>query len=548
MFSAGVFRSLFFPPAPEFLKVRYSPTAYVLNRVCVFTLLLAIAPFVMASELTVWVIDARNGDPVPGVKLVVECGAEEWELRSDEAGRIQMESTAAGAEPPCFVRSEGMLHPLYQHEGSTGAHAGTRLVFLDDLAIVPVWRTGVIDGQVTDGAGRPWGGMAMYVAKRSDEDGTMHEFPLPQTVMTDDRGRYRISGLPPGSYAIGAFVRGPVTSSAAAGATYYGDTQTLGEASELQVVGDGELRGINIHVSAREMASLSVSLSDNSDTVRGLPSMVWLVEQGGVRVPIAGGVFDQDGICNFDRVPAGNYEVFGFFGGSTDELDSSSKDATRFGYETVQLQPRELTTVSLRVQEPATISAKVLVHARDAARCGSVERLAMWPVSTWPEGLSFGAMLRDGQFTLKNILPAAYRVYADASGGDCEVVEAVPEGQTPGTAGAPGRTDVVEVTASANITVTIGVGVGAISGRVQNADGRAVGTRVRLIAENGAVTTRIVETDESGMFSFQGLPTGRYLVMAGSFKGSRPVEGLLGVRIGRGQQATVMLSTSGEQP
>lgn len=548
MFSTGVFRSLFFPPAPEFLKVRYSPTAYVLNRVCVFTLLLAIAPFVMASELTVWVIDARTGDPVPGVKLVVECGAEAWELRSDEAGRIQMQREAEGAGRPCLVRSEGIRHRLYQGGGGNQADAGRRLEFLDDVAIVPVWRTGSIAGQVMDGSGRAVGGMTLHVAQRSDEDDAMQELPLSQPVMTDDRGNYRISGLPPGSYAVGAFARGPVASSVAAGATYYGDTGTLLDASEVQLEGDGEITGIDIRVSARDMASLSVSLSDNSDTVRGRPSMVWLMAKGGLRVPVAVGFFGPDGFCTFDRVPAGTYDVLALFEGGQDGLEGGSKGVMRFGQETAQLHPGERAGVALRVQESTEIHAQVVAPTQDAARCGSVEHLALTPVSTWPASWRIRSPQKDGRFILKNVLPAAYRVYADTSRGDCEVVEAVQEGRTSGTAGVQGRTDVVQVTRSANITVTLGVGVGEINGRVQNADGRAVGIRVRLIAENRAVTTRIVETDESGLFAFPQLPAGRYLVMADGFKGRRPVEGLQGLRIGRGQHKMAVLETAGGEP
>ncbi len=66
---------------------------------------------------------------------------------------------------------------------------------------IPVWRYGSISGHVTDERGEPLVGVLVRALLRVHAAGLNHLASGP-LASTDDRGRYRIPGLPPGSYFV----------------------------------------------------------------------------------------------------------------------------------------------------------------------------------------------------------------------------------------------------------------------------------------------------------------------------------------------------------
>ncbi len=69
--------------------------------------------------------------------------------------------------------------------------------------VVPAWKTGAITGTVTDEAGQPVVGVDVSVFRRSVWMGEVRLVPhdaFSATALTDDRGIYRLSNLPPGEY------------------------------------------------------------------------------------------------------------------------------------------------------------------------------------------------------------------------------------------------------------------------------------------------------------------------------------------------------------
>ena len=66
-----------------------------------------------------------------------------------------------------------------------------------------VWKHGAISGQVIDDKGDPVVGMPVTALRRQVIGGKLILLPQSEAAITDDRGIYRISLLPPGSYVVG---------------------------------------------------------------------------------------------------------------------------------------------------------------------------------------------------------------------------------------------------------------------------------------------------------------------------------------------------------
>jgi hypothetical protein len=72
-----------------------------------------------------------------------------------------------------------------------------------DVEIV-LTRGGAVTGTIVDSAGEPFQGVLVRALRLRQEDGRMVARPSSAPRLTDDRGRYRVFGLPPGAYLIAA--------------------------------------------------------------------------------------------------------------------------------------------------------------------------------------------------------------------------------------------------------------------------------------------------------------------------------------------------------
>lgn len=150
-------------------------------------------------------------------------GSEDRRTVTDDDGRFAFEglgegryivtATKAAYLPAAF----GATRPGRQ--GTSVAVGGEPSV---PLTIV-MWRGAVIEGRLTDDRGRAVADTPVY-ALSTREDGAIWEGRAsaqdPPTARTDDRGVYRIFGLSPGEYVVGALlsvVGGPIASIAGGG-------------------------------------------------------------------------------------------------------------------------------------------------------------------------------------------------------------------------------------------------------------------------------------------------------------------------------------------
>jgi len=128
---------------------------------------------------------------------------------SDDAGRFRFDGlpagryTIGGAKEAYVTTNYGALRP--------GA-AGTPVVLADGVSrtdlTLPLLRGAVITGTLLDAEGSPIPGVAMRALRYGyTKNGERRLTPVTTTMashITDDRGMYRIYGLPPGEYTIAA--------------------------------------------------------------------------------------------------------------------------------------------------------------------------------------------------------------------------------------------------------------------------------------------------------------------------------------------------------
>jgi hypothetical protein len=168
---------------------------------------------------------------------------------SDENGRFRIPNVAAGkylisARAPGHVFPSGYdldvddERPLNIVEGEK----------IENIAL-EAKRLGVITGRVTDSRGAPMIGEAIYL-HRLDKDGKPQPILHEPRQQTDDRGVYRLYGLPEGRYLVSA--------------EHYVDRQffypgrtSQSEAKAIEVAEESEVAGIDITLPDRERSQIA---------------------------------------------------------------------------------------------------------------------------------------------------------------------------------------------------------------------------------------------------------------------------------------------------
>lgn len=257
------------------------------------------------------VIDAGSGRGLDRAVVSIASATLRRSAVVDQRGRFLFSGLPAGEYVITASRS-GYLNGAFGQRRAGGTFVPLRVTdgqWLGTLDI-PLWRPGVVTGDVRDHTGDPVEGL-IVTAYRREEHITHTRLTAAARATTDDTGSYRLTPLTPGDYVVGV----GTDADALFTPEYYPDTSTPSMASPVTVSPGREFTGINFTMPVQDGREVSGRVERSA-----LPEARWpllrvavgraidgsTIEHVGQRL-LAETTVDDDGKFVFPRVPPGEW-------------------------------------------------------------------------------------------------------------------------------------------------------------------------------------------------------------------------------------------------
>jgi hypothetical protein len=485
-----------------------------------------------------------SGDALSGKGLTMK-------VRTDDEGRFQISNLSAGSYyvwpfVPALVVAE-----------ATGIHPDGKIVALAEGETVEdvdfhLSRGAAITGRVSDSAGRPVIDERVRLIPIGDDVRRLASsiYPGITDIRTDDRGVYRVFGLPGGKYkvAIGdqfaAFnsVRGrrfyPQT--------FHPDVPDESKAEVIEVPDGGEATNVDITV-ARSLTGFSASGhfidGENGRPVANIKyGMTIIVGSRPSGFMSGNGVSTTDGGFRVDNLPPGRYSVTilpsggsGYYGETAafDIIDSDVSD------------------LETKIHRASTISGYVVIEG--APDKSILARLARVRVETtiFTQGSSIGTVNYtdfnpDGTFQVGPLQAGTARIRVSSPDRNTAAEFALLSIDVNGVDKSRG----IEIGTGENISgvrLVLGYGTGTIRGSMRVEGGvlpSGTYVYVALARQGSGVTVADTRMDARGHFVFERVPPGNYEIVVTAYLENRRVTARQPVFVGDGSisESTITLN------
>ena len=227
------------------------------------------------------VVAADSGRPLRRARVVVTGGGRPHVASTDDQGRYRV----AGLPPGSYMISaakSGFVDGAFGQRRSSRTGAPVELTEGQQMtaADVKLARGGVVTGHVLDEEGEPLARAVVTVLRQQYVRGQRQLTPAGGD-QTDDRGQYRIFGLPPGDYYVSATAGGfeelvrravgdaldQAPESTGYAPTYYPGVVTSADATKLKLAASQELTGLDFQVQVVPLATVKGVVAGGSATV-----------------------------------------------------------------------------------------------------------------------------------------------------------------------------------------------------------------------------------------------------------------------------------------
>jgi hypothetical protein len=400
---------------------------------------------------------------------------------------------------------------------------------------------GVITGTVKNSNGDALVAISVRAIRVKGPNGEPLSSAIPvREILTDDRGIYRLYGLPAGGYIVSAGGQsrtlGAFIPTAYEGfVPTYAPSATRDTAMEIQVTSGSESQAdLQFREERGHVISGTITGGTTSEGPQQFGASVTVFDMQ-TRGEVANASAFSQSNYSFAvyGVPDGDYEIFAAqFSSLNDQLASAP---TR-----VKIQGADVTGVRLNVAPLASLEGKVTFESDPKPSCGKHRASAL--VETFINGRrfeprqsketppsdvpttarnSFRSVIVDGRgvFSLKNLQPGTYQIepIAPASGWYVRTValDRNPAVNIPRDGISLKRGDHI-----AGLTVTFAEGAAQLSGHLSAGEGQTLPLKLRvyLVPEDRVAAAnlyRFYETsaERDGSFTLDNVAPGRYLIV-----------------------------------
>jgi hypothetical protein len=459
---------------------------------------------------------------------------------TDEKGQYRFTNVAAGRF------RVAPLAEAFVVEGNRAGAGGVAVTVAEGQTVSNIdftlARGGVITGRVTDGDGRPVIAERIVLATTT-ENGRAQPFNGGNRLgfETDDRGVYRIYGLPAGRYILsaGGGDRPGVSRRIRYPRTFYPDAVEQAQAQTVEVEAGSVVENIDIRLGAPMKAYAVVGRvvdADSGQPVFGVPINVGR-ERGGGPAGATGATSNAEGAFRVTGLTPGRYSASirtsgrssGFPGGGAENSTDFYSDPVSF-----EISSDNVTGLEIKVHRGASIAGVVVVEGANDPSVAA--RLSQLMISANSRGQSQGQAGRggaggrqnlaqvgsNGAFRIGGIAPGRVRLNVNGFGGGDFGGRLSLVRIERGGAVINGDLDVASGEQITGVRVVVGYGAGVIQGRVVVTGGALPpGTRltVSIRSLNSAGQNRPAQVDASGQFRIEGLLPGSYEVRLNALAG-----------------------------
>jgi protocatechuate 3,4-dioxygenase beta subunit len=446
------------------------------------------------------------------------------EAYTDAQGRYSLENLPAGSFLLEASRADYIALQYGQRQPADAATAialdeGERRTRTD--FVLP--RASIISGTVADEHGEPVEGIMVWPFQHRPIEGFPRWNSNAVPVRTDDRGRYRVIGVTPGTYVLAALTDGPAHSSEDAGRArgyapvYHRGTLDVANAQRLEIEVGRDADDVDFELAPTLLTTVRGSVLDATGRPFVGDVMLLVSDRSGAPTITSRMVTtDTNGAFVFRHVPPGDYVVKA--PGRTDGIPP------QFGMQRVTVVDADPPYVTVALTGGATLEGRVIIQGAPDTDVSGM-KVSVLPVDPdyspgiGPGTRPAGGTLRDGSFRLVGVRgPARLLVEPDARCSDCYVqsvrVNGMDATDAPFDFGLTGGEfrDVEIIVSEAGAT---------IEGRATAEPSAAVASfSVVVYATTPALWSgrsrhvRVVRSKEGGMFRVAGLPPGDYFVAA----------------------------------
>jgi protocatechuate 3,4-dioxygenase beta subunit len=372
-------------------------------------------------------------------------------------------------------------------------------------------RHGAITGRIVDENGEPLEGVSISVNEVRSVGGRRRLVILPGVParQTNELGRFRVYGLPPGDYAVRAEI-------AQAGSddgrgypvTYFPGTTHSAEAQRIRIGLSEEVSNVDFAVAPVRTARITGgTFTSAGEPFEGGVQMRPTWRSTGTVAEAVGGRPLPDGGFEFPNVPSGEYVIQAFKG-------------IEIGWQIVVVNGADVTDLAVKTLPGSTITGHVTFEGGNAPKADQVELVTSPadPDLTSFFGTSSSANVHeDGTFEIEHVTgPSRLRVARAPSGWALQrvIIGGIDATDAALSFGA-------ESESLKDVEIVLTNALTRMTGRVTDSRGTPVGDGTVIVFsdddERWYDGSRYIATSRpgrDGTFEISGLPPGRYFAIA----------------------------------